>query len=164
MLYYKTNLNFSIYELNLLFINCEFHYISVRLKAWFPYGRNGRKNRDAIFLNGQFIIVCTWKPDKNHEYSPVIITPRIFSSKMLYFGRWERSWHNLYDRYGPMETVRLSSFYIRIFATVQKSISVVDKLGLQIYRRLVNVQSVQSFIYAHVGIIGVFFFVKINKN
>jgi hypothetical protein len=63
-----------------------------------------------------------------------------------------------------METVRLYSFYVRIFATVQKSISVVDKLGLQIYRRLVNVQSVQSFIYAHVGIIGVFFFVKINKN
>ena len=26
-------------------------------KAWFPYGRNGRKNRVTIFLNGQFIIV-----------------------------------------------------------------------------------------------------------
>ena len=24
-------------------------------KAWFPYGRNGRKNRVTIFLYGQFI-------------------------------------------------------------------------------------------------------------
>jgi hypothetical protein len=27
--------------------------------TWFPYGRNGRKNRVTIFLNGQFIIVYT---------------------------------------------------------------------------------------------------------
>ena len=25
------------------------------LKAWFPYGHNGRKNRVTIFLNGQFM-------------------------------------------------------------------------------------------------------------
>jgi hypothetical protein len=31
------------------------------LKAWFPYGHNGRKNRVTIFLNGQFIIVYTCK-------------------------------------------------------------------------------------------------------
>ena len=34
-------------------------------KAWFLYGRNGRKNRVTIFLNGQFIIVYTCKP---HAY------------------------------------------------------------------------------------------------
>ena len=34
-------------------------------KAWFPYGRNGRKNRVTIFLNGQFIIVYTCKPHKS---------------------------------------------------------------------------------------------------
>jgi hypothetical protein len=28
-------------------------------KAWFPYDRNSRKNRVTIFLNGQFIIVCS---------------------------------------------------------------------------------------------------------
>jgi hypothetical protein len=39
------------------------------------------------------------KPHTNHKYSLVIITPRIFSSKMLYFGWWERSWLDLYDRY-----------------------------------------------------------------
>jgi hypothetical protein len=27
---------------------------------WSPYGRNGRKNRVTIFLNGQFIIVYTY--------------------------------------------------------------------------------------------------------
>jgi hypothetical protein len=54
-------------------------------QAWFPYDRNGRKNRVTIFLNGQFIIVCTCKPHTNHKlYSLVIITPRIFSSEMLY--------------------------------------------------------------------------------
>jgi hypothetical protein len=66
-----------------------------------PYGR---KNRVTIFLNGQFIIVYTCKPYINHKYSLVIITPRIFSSTMLYFGWWERSWLNLYDRYDHMET------------------------------------------------------------
>jgi hypothetical protein len=45
---------------------------------------NGRKNRVTIFLNGQFLIVYTCKPHINHKYSLVIITPRIFSSKMLY--------------------------------------------------------------------------------
>ena len=43
------------------------------LKAWFPYGHNGRKNRVTIFLNGQFIIVYTCKPDINNKYSLVII-------------------------------------------------------------------------------------------
>jgi hypothetical protein len=52
-------------------------------KAWFP---NGRKNRVTIFLNGQFIIVYTCKPHINRKYSLVLITPRIFSSKMVYFG------------------------------------------------------------------------------
>jgi hypothetical protein len=33
----------------------------------------------------------------NHKYSLVLITPRIFNSKILYFGWWERSWLNLYD-------------------------------------------------------------------
>jgi hypothetical protein len=74
------------------------------LKAWFPYGRNGHKKRVTIFLNGQFIIVYTCKPHINHKYSLVIITPRIFNSKMLYFSWWERSWLNLYDRYDHMET------------------------------------------------------------
>jgi hypothetical protein len=45
-----------------------------------------RKNRVTIFLNGQFIIFYTCKPHINYKYSLVIITPRIFSSKMLYFG------------------------------------------------------------------------------
>jgi hypothetical protein len=36
--------------------------------AWFPYGRNGRKNRVTIFLNGQFIIVYTCKPHINHDF------------------------------------------------------------------------------------------------
>jgi hypothetical protein len=77
--------------------------------ALFPYGRNGRhspvwygrKNRVTIFLNGQFIIVYTIQVIK---YSPVIITSRIFSFKMLYFGWWERSWLNLYNRYDHMES------------------------------------------------------------
>jgi hypothetical protein len=64
------------------------------LKTWFPYGR---KNRVTIFLKGQFIIVYTCKP--HIKYYLVIITPRIFSSGMLYFGWWERSWLILYDRY-----------------------------------------------------------------
>jgi hypothetical protein len=51
-------------------------------KAWFPYGR---KNRVPIFLNGPFIIIHSI-PVNNHEYSLVIITPRSFSFKMLYFG------------------------------------------------------------------------------
>jgi hypothetical protein len=51
--------------------------------TWFPYGH---KNRVTIFLIGQFIIVYTCKPHINHKYSLVTITPRIFSSKMLYFG------------------------------------------------------------------------------
>ena len=38
------------------------------LKAWFQYGRNGRKNRVTIFLNGQFIIVYSCKPHINHNY------------------------------------------------------------------------------------------------
>jgi hypothetical protein len=67
-------------------------------KAWFPYGR---KNRVTIFLNGQFIMVYGCKPHINHKYSLIIITPRMFSSKMLYFGWWERSWFNRYDQ---MET------------------------------------------------------------
>jgi hypothetical protein len=53
------------------------------IKVWFPYGR---KNKVTIFLNGQFIIVYTCKPHINYKYSLVIITPRIFSSKMLYSG------------------------------------------------------------------------------
>ena len=60
------------------------------------------KNRVTIFLSGQFIIVYTCKPHINR--SLVIITPRIFSSKMLYLGWWERSWLNLYDRYDHKET------------------------------------------------------------
>ena len=44
------------------------------------------KIESQIFLNGQFIIVYVCKPHINHKYSLVIITPRIFSSKMLYFG------------------------------------------------------------------------------
>ena len=51
-------------------------------KVWFPYGRNGRKIRVTIFLNDQFIIVYTCKPHINHKYSLVLITPRIFSSKI----------------------------------------------------------------------------------
>jgi hypothetical protein len=39
-----------------------------------------------------------------HTVGSGIITPRIFSSKMLYFGWWKRLWLNLYDRYGHMET------------------------------------------------------------
>ena len=35
---------------------------------------------------GQFTIVYTCKPHINHKYSLVLITPRIFSSKMVYFG------------------------------------------------------------------------------
>ena len=54
--------------------------------ACFPYGRNGRENRVTIFLNDRIIIVYTCKPHINHKYSLVIITPSIFSSKMLYFG------------------------------------------------------------------------------
>jgi hypothetical protein len=42
--------------------------------------RDGRKDRVTIFFNGQFIIVYTCKPHINHEYSLVLITPRIFSS------------------------------------------------------------------------------------
>ena len=49
----------------------------------FPHGR---KNTVTIFLNGQFIKVYTYKPHINHKHSLVIITPRIFSAKMLYFG------------------------------------------------------------------------------
>jgi hypothetical protein len=63
------------------------------------YGRNSRKNRATIFLNGQFIIVYTCKPHINHKYSLVLITPLSF--KMLYFGWREWSWLNLYDH---MET------------------------------------------------------------
>ena len=57
----------------------------------------GRKNRVTIFLNGQFRTVYTCKPHINHNCSLVRITPRIFSSKMLYFGWWERSWLNIYE-------------------------------------------------------------------
>ena len=59
----------------------------MHVKASFQYGRNDRKNRVTIFLNGQFnITVYTCKPHINHTYILVIITPRIFSSQMLYFG------------------------------------------------------------------------------
>jgi hypothetical protein len=52
-----------------------------------------------------FIIVYTCKPYINHEYSLASYnTPRIFSSKMLYFGWWERSWLNFYHRYDHKET------------------------------------------------------------
>jgi hypothetical protein len=47
-----------------------------------------------------YTIVYTCKPHINHKYYQVIITPSIFSSKMLYFGWWELSWQtwlNLYD-------------------------------------------------------------------
>ena len=54
-------------------------------KAWFPFDRNGRKNRVIIFFKGQFIIVYTCKAYINHKYSRVITTARILSSKMLYF-------------------------------------------------------------------------------
>ena len=37
------------------------------VKAWFPYGRNGRKNTVMMFLSGQFIIVYTCKPHINHK-------------------------------------------------------------------------------------------------
>jgi hypothetical protein len=61
----------------------DFLYPQPTAEAWFSYGR---KNTVTIFLNGQFIIVYTCKPHINHKYSLVIINPRIFSSKMLYFG------------------------------------------------------------------------------
>jgi hypothetical protein len=106
-------------EKNVCFWRAAYHTGEWRLSdvfciAWFPYGRNGRhspvwygrKNRVTIFLNGQFRIVYTIQVIK---YSPVIITPRIFSFKMLYFGWWERSWLNLYNRYDHMET-RLSIY------------------------------------------------------
>ena len=55
-------------------------------KAWFPYMVVTVVKRVTISLNGQFIIVYTCKPHINHKYSLVLITPRIFSSQMLYFG------------------------------------------------------------------------------
>ena len=70
------------------------NYTRWRQLNWCIYGR---KNRVAIFLNGQFRIVYTCKPHINHKCSLVRITPRIFSSKMLYFGWWERSWLNIYE-------------------------------------------------------------------
>jgi hypothetical protein len=73
------------------------------------------KSKSCQFLNGQFIIVYTCKPHMNHKYSLVIlITPRIFSSKMLYFDWWERSWHNLYDHitYGNQTLVQRTRLYV----------------------------------------------------
>jgi hypothetical protein len=91
-------------------------------KAW--YGRNGRKVTSHDL--SQFIIVYTCKPHMNYKYSLVIITPRTFSSKRLYFGWWERSWLNLYDRYDHTETrlyklkgVRSTSFPLTSFVVRQ---------------------------------------------
>ena len=50
-------------------------------QAWFPYGRIMVVKIESRSF---FIIVCTCKPHTNHKYSLVIITPRIFSSEMLY--------------------------------------------------------------------------------
>ena len=48
------------------------------------------KYSHAIFLNGQFMIVYTCKPQIISIFSSYrLVTPRIFSSKMLYFGWWE---------------------------------------------------------------------------
>jgi hypothetical protein len=44
-------------------------------------------DRVTTFLNGQFITVYTCIQHINDKYSLAIITPRIFSSKMLYFGK-----------------------------------------------------------------------------
>jgi hypothetical protein len=55
-----------------------FHVVAVKIYQYI-----------TIFLNGQWIIVKTCKPQTNHKYSLVIITPRIFSSKMSYFGWWK---------------------------------------------------------------------------
>jgi hypothetical protein len=69
-------------------------------KAWFPYDRNGRKNRVTNFSTASLFILV------NHIYKSFSSYnhPHIFSSEMLYFGWWERSWLNLYDRYDHMET------------------------------------------------------------
>jgi hypothetical protein len=99
------SLPFSCRSHNLDLIHACMSYAAVSFStAWFPYVR---KNRVTIFLNGQFIIVYTCKPHINHKYSLVIITPRIFCSKMLYFGWWERSWLNLYDRYELMGLITI---------------------------------------------------------
>jgi hypothetical protein len=52
------------------------------------------------------------KPHINHKYSLVIITPRIFSSKMLYFGWWEGSWLNFYDRYDHITHIWFTVLYM----------------------------------------------------
>jgi hypothetical protein len=103
---------------------------SAKVKARFPYGR---KNRVTIFFNGQFIIVYTCQPHINHKYS-LVLTPRIFSSKMLYFGWWERSWLNLYDRYDHMET-RLSQSKSRTLKLIFNSKIVVKSSIKRIYTR-----------------------------
>jgi hypothetical protein len=68
--------------------------VTINIKVRFPYGRNGCKNRVTVFRNGQFTIVYTCKPHIKHKHSLVIITPDFFSSKILYFGWWERLWHD----------------------------------------------------------------------
>ena len=52
---------------------------------WIILGFNFTK-RDALSSLYKISMVYTCKPHINHKYSLVIITPRIFSSKMLYSG------------------------------------------------------------------------------
>jgi hypothetical protein len=56
-------------------LSSSFHPLRVLFTS-FP--RLIKPYRVTIFLNGQFIIVSTCKPHKNHKYSLVITTPRIF--------------------------------------------------------------------------------------
>ena len=53
--------------------------------CWNILGFNFNK-RDGLSSVYKISMVYTCKPHINHKYSLVIITPRVFSSTMLYFG------------------------------------------------------------------------------
>ena len=97
------------------------------------------KIRVTISLNGQFIIVYTCKPHINHKYSLVIITPHIFSSKMLHFGWWERSWLNLLIRPFINEYNRMFYLYKTNVYSIFSVLVLISRQAMQINQATIRI-------------------------